>query len=318
MARKWTNGCIWVWVLLCAAMWFIAGLTIAGCSSGGGEREPGAVRVTFLDVGQGLAVLLECDGRYALYDTGPDSAGLVDLLAARGVDSLFWVLVSHGHRDHAGGFMEMGAAFKAGRLWVGRLLVGPDTATGVVPDSILHLARRFGIPVDTLVRGDTVWFADGVVLESLWPVGYGRFGENRASVVLKVAVTDGRKGSKFSVGDAVEGEGVSERPSLLLMGDLDSVGENRLLELSPNLSADLLQVAHHGSAGSNTLRFLSQVSPRYAAIGVGKNNRYGHPKADVLQKLYYVTGDSAAVFRTDLHGSFSFEMWPGIGVVPAE
>ena len=133
--------------------------------------------------------------------------------------------------------------------------------------------------------------------------------------MLKVAVTDGRKGSKFSVGDAVVGEGVSERPSLLLMGDLDSVGENRLLELSPNLSADLLQVAHHGSAGSNTLRFLSQVSPRYAAIGVGKNNRYGHPKADVLQKLYYVTGDSAAVFRTDLHGSFSFEMWPGIGVV---
>ena len=272
------------------------------------------MRVTFLDVGQGLAVLLECDGRYALYDTGPDSAGLVDTLAARGVDSLSWVLVSHGHRDHAGGFMEMGSALAAHRLWVGRLLVGPDTATGVVPDSVLRIARQFKIPVDTLVRGDTVWLADGVVLESLWPVGYGRFGENRASVVLKVAVA-GEGRIPFSVGDAVEGNGISERPSLLLTGDLDSVGENRLLELSPSLSADLLQVAHHGSAGSNTLCFLSQVSPQYAAIGVGKNNRYGHPKADVLQKLYYVTGDSAAVFRTDLHGSFSFEMRPGIGVV---
>ena len=308
------NLWVFVWTLACAAFWIALVCALACCSADSGGEEPAPLRVTFLDVGQGLAVLLECDGRYALYDTGPDSAGLVDTLAARGVDSLSWVLVSHGHRDHAGGFWEMGAAFAASRLWVGRLLVGPDTAAGVVPDSILRIARQFKISVDTLVRGDTVWLADGVVLESLWPVGYGRFGENRASVVLKVAVT-GEGRTPFSVGDAVEGNGISERPSLLLTGDLDSVGENRLLELSPSLSADLLQVAHHGSAGSNTLRFLSQVSPQYAAIGVGKNNCYGHPKADVLQKLYYVIGDSAAVFRTDLHGSFSFEMRPGIGVV---
>ena len=256
------------------------------------------LRVTFLDVGQGLAVLLEREGRYALYDTGPDSAGLVDSLLVRGIGTLEWVLVSHGHRDHGGGFMEMGAGSVAGRLHVGRLLVGPDTAAGVVNDSIIALARQLRIPVDTLGRGDTVFFTEGVRMEVLWPPDYGRFGENQASVVMKVSMTEDES-----------------RASLLLTGDLDSAGERQLLELSPGLSADLLQVGHHGSSGSSSLKFLSQVSPRYAAIGVGKDNRYGHPTLEVLQKLRYVTGDSAAVFRTDLHGSITFEMWPGVGVV---
>ena len=301
--REKTNLWIPVWILLCFMLWcgivVVAGLVLGGCAySSDGEEDPEPVRVTVLDVGQGLAVLLSRDGRYALYDSGPDSVGVVDSLLARGVDSLSWVLLSHGHRDHAGGFLEMGEALSTGHLHIGRLLVGPDTSSGLVPDSVLRLARRFAIPVDTLVRGDTVWLADGLKLDVLWPPEYGRFGENGASVVMKVSLEDG-----------------SERPSLLLTGDLDSAGERRLLELSPSLSADLLQVAHHGSAGSNTLRFLSRVSPKYAVIGVGLNNRYGHPTAEVLQKLRYVTGDSAAVFRTDLHGTVSFEMWPGIGVV---
>jgi competence protein ComEC len=196
--------------------------------------------------------------------------------------------------------MEMGAALKSGKLQVGRLLVGLDTAVGFVSDSVYTVARRYKIPVDTLGRGDTVYFAEGLRLECLWPVSYGRFGENRASVVLMGSMVGSQAGRESS---------------FLLMGDLDSVGENRLMELSRDLSADLLQVGHHGSAGSSGLQFLAQVNPRYAAIGVGKNNRYGHPKEEVLSRLRIVTGDSAAIYRTDLHGSFSFEMWPGVGLV---
>ena len=301
VTRK-SNRWVYLWILLCAACWgALFSLLLSGCtydSGWGGEPEP--VRITFLDVGQGLAVLLEHDGHFALYDTGPDSAGLLDTLAARGVKSLDWVLVSHGHRDHGGGFMEMGEALKSGKLKVGRLLVGPDTAKSMTNDSIYAVARRYEILVDTLVRGDTVFFAEGLRLECLWPVSYGRFGENRASVVLK---------------GSMMGPRASRESAFLFAGDLDSVGENRLMELSHDLGADLLQVGHHGSAGSSSLKFLAQVSPKFAGIGVGKNNRYGHPKDDVLNKLRFVTGDSLAVFRTDLHGSFSFEMWPGVGLV---
>ena len=296
----------------------LVAVLVAGCTCviDEGEAEEVPLRVSFLDVGQGLAVLLEYGGRFAMYDTGPDSVGVVDTLVARGVDTLEWVVVGHNHRDHAGGFMELEAragggsslAGNAPRVHVRHLYVGPDTAGGFVRDSVLRVARRFGIPVDTLVRGDMCGPVSGSGGESgpvsgsgdaprfdvLWPPDYVREGGNPASVVLRV---------EFGVA------------SLLLTGDLDSAGERRLLELSPTLSAGLLQVPHHGSAGSSSLRFISQVAPDYAAVSVGAGNSYGHPREDVVRKYGYVLGDTARFFRTDLQGSVGFEMWPDIGVV---
>ena len=270
-----------------------------------GAPEPVPLRVSFLDVGQGLAVLLEYGGRFAMYDTGPDSVGVVDTLVARGVDTLEWVVVSHSHRDHAGGFMELAGS---AQVYVRHLYVGPDTSGGFVRDSVLQVARGLGIPVDTLYRGDARGSVAGSGGESgqisgvgdaprfdvLWPPDYVHEGGNPASVVLRV---------EFGVA------------SLLLTGDLDSAGERRLLELSPTLSAGLLQVPHHGSAGSSSLRFISQVAPDYAVVSVGAGNSYGHPREDVVRKYAYVLGDTARFLRTDLQGSVGFEMWPDIGVV---
>ena len=285
------------------------------CVFGDAPEDLEPLRVTFIDVGQGLAVLLDYGGRYAMYDMGPDSAGVMDTLAARGVDTLEWVLLSHNHRDHAGGFMEIAGAglFRVGdaplevgsfqvgdapRVYVRRLYVGPDTSGGFIRDSVLTLARGYGIPVDTLVRGDAFGLfsgsGDAPRFDVLWPPDYVREGGNPASVVVRV-----------ELGAA----------SMLLTGDLDTAGERRLLELSPTLSADLLQVPHHGSAGSSSLRFIAQVAPGYAVASVGAGNAYGHPREDVVRKYAYVLGDTARFFRTDLQGSVGFEMWPDIGVV---
>ena len=281
------------WVLAVAAV-------INGCMyvSGSAEGES-TMHVAAIDVGQGLAVLLEYDERYAMYDFGPDSVGVVDSLLARGVDTLEWVVLSHNHRDHIGGFLEL-----AGRgVFVRRLYVGPDTAGAFFRDSVLRVARALGTPVETLLRGENVSFggggngsADGECprFEVLWPASYLRVGENRASVVLL---------GKF---------GASK---LLLTGDLDSVGERQLLEMNPTLSAELLQVAHHGSAGSNTLSFLSQVSLKYAFVSVGQGNRYGHPAPSVVRKLNLVLGDSTKLYRTDLQGSVRFELSPSMGIL---
>ncbi len=280
-----------------------------------GTSEPAPLRVSFLDVGQGLAVLLEYGGRFALYDTGPDSVGVVDSLVARGVDTLEWVVMSHSHRDHAGGILELGGA--AGSVWAGNaprvhvrhLYVGPDTAGSFVRDSVLGLARRFDIPVDTLVRGsslgqisgcgsiaggDCAGSGDVPQFDVLWPPDYVHESGNPASVVLR---------AEFGAA------------SMLLTGDLDSAGERRLLELSPTLSADLLQVPHHGSAGSSSLRFVAQVAPDYAVASVGAGNSYGHPREEVVRKYGYVLGDTARFFRTDRDGTVEFELWPDIGVV---
>ena len=296
----------------------LVAVLVAGCTCviDEGEAEEVPLRVSFLDVGQGLAVLLEYGGRFAMYDTGPDSVGVVDTLVARGVDTLEWVVVGHNHRDHAGGFMELEAragggsslAGNAPRVHVRHLYVGPDTAGGFVRDSVLRVARRFGVPVDTLYRGDMCGPVSGSGGESgqisgsgdaprfdvLWPPDYVREGGNPASVVMRV---------EFGVA------------SLLLTGDLDSAGERRLLELSPTLSAGLLQVPHHGSAGSSTLAFVARVAPDYAVASVGAGNSYGHPAMAVVRKYAYVLGDTARLYRTDLQGSVGFELWPDIGVV---
>jgi competence protein ComEC len=275
------------------------------CDSAEGEAP---LRLTAMDVGQGLAVLLEWDGRYAMFDFGPDSVGVVDSLVARGVDTLDWVILSHFHRDHIGGFMEL-----PGRgVFVRRLYVGPDTSCGFICDSVLQVARAMGSFVDTILRGGYVQFGASVGnvnsgndacggageecprFDVLWPTRYTRVGENRASVVLL---------GRLGVG------------KLLLTGDLDSVGERQLLEMNPTLSADLLQVGHHGSAGSNTLQFLSQVAPKYAFVSVGAGNRYGHPAPSVVRKLNLVLEDSARLYRTDLHGSIRFEVSPSMGVL---
>ncbi len=295
----------------------VTAVLVAGCTFviDEGEVEAVPLRVSFIDVGQGLAVLLEYGGRFALYDTGPDSVGVVDSLVARGVDTLEWVVMSHSHRDHAGGILELGGA--AGSVWAGNaprvhvrhLYVGPDTAGGFVRDSVLGLARRFDIPVDTLVRGsslgqisgcgsiaggDCAGSGDVPQFDVLWPPDYVHESGNPASVVLR---------AEFGAA------------SMLLTGDLDSAGERRLLELSPTLSADLLQVPHHGSAGSSSLRFVAQVAPDYAVASVGAGNSYGHPREEVVRKYGYVLGDTARFFRTDRDGTVEFELWPDIGVV---
>lgn len=320
----------------------VGGTLLAACTYAEDDGDGETLRVTFLDVGQGLAVLLELDGRYALYDTGPDSVGVIDSLVARGVDTLEWVLVSHNHRDHAGGFMEIGGAGKsskggtalkqgcgtaarsesetalkqgsgtaarsesgtAPRVHVRQLFVGPDTSGGFIRDSVLRAARRLGIPVDTLVRGMMLKLGGGSGgkqsfggaprFEVLWPPERLKLGGNAASVALLV-----------SFGEA----------SVLLPGDLDSTGERQLLELSPSLSANLLQVGHHGSTGSNSLGFISKVAPEYAVVSVGAGNSYGHPANSVVRKYEYVLGDLTRFYRTDQDGSVEFECVENIGVI---
>lgn len=275
-------------------LWILALAGLCACFYGcmyvsGSDEGESPMRLTALDVGQGLAVLLEQGGRFALYDFGPDSVGVVDTLVARGVDTLEWVVLGHYHRDHIGGFMEL-----TGRgVFVRRLYVGPDTVCGFYCDSVFRVARRLGVPVDTLERGERIWLGEAR-FDVLWPTGYAKVEGNGASLVLL---------GRYGVG------------RVLLTGDLDSLGERRLLEMNPTLSAELLQVAHHGSAGSNTLRFLSQVSPTYAFISAGAGNSYGHPVQSVVRKLDLVLGDSTKLFRTDLQGSVQFVLYPNMGVV---
>lgn len=261
-------------------------------------EEAAPLRIEALDVGQGLSLLMDYGGKFALYDIGPDSVGVLDTLKNRGVDTLEWVVLSHFHRDHVGGVLEMAA--RRDFPHIRKIFVSRDSAESEIRDSVMTVIRMLGFELDTLTRGRRLAiFGDGVFkgpeFSALWPTDYGRVGGNGASVVLLV-----------EFGEA----------TALLTGDLDTASEKALLELSPTIHADLLQVGHHGSRGSSSLEFVSRVSPRYAFVSVGKGNSYGHPKAEVLRKLDFVIGDSNKVYRTDRDGSLSFSLYDNLGVLP--
>lgn len=329
-----SNAGVFLWVLISAVGWLLAGAAVGlwGCVNSGLGNDEELGRIHFLDVGQGLSVLLEQNGRYALFDAGPDSVGVMDSLVARGVDTLEWAVVSHNHRDHGGGALELASGKGNDPLvHIRRLYVGPDTSGYFVRDSLLRIADRFQIPVDTLYRGDQLSLGN-LTFKVLWPPSFMRVGDNGASLVLRGFAGGAQSGTSGGSPSQVERprEFMGET-SFLLTGDLDSAGERQLLELSTDIHSNLLQVGHHGSAGSSSLRFLSQVAPRQAVISVGADNSYGHPTEAVLRKLEYIVGavsssltpeDSSEsqlakknIWRTDQDGTVSFEIVPGVGLM---
>lgn len=90
----------------------------------------------------------------------------------------------------------------------------------------------------------------------------------------------------------------------LFTGDLEKEGEYRLLRDYPQLTIDVLKVAHHGSQTSTSKAFLQQTNPRVALISVGEDNMYGHPHAGVIERL---KAENIHVFRTDEAGAIQFQ-----------
>jgi competence protein ComEC len=94
--------------------------------------------------------------------------------------------------------------------------------------------------------------------------------------------------------------------SFLFTGDLDQVGEERLIQQYPNLQTDVLKLGHHGSRTSTSPVFVEKILPKIGIISCGKDNRYGHPHEEVLEVM-----EESTIFRTDQHGmiQFSWSKW---------
>lgn len=278
-------------------LWMALCVVVSGCLPGGLDgkvgRDDDVLLGTLLDVGQGLSVWFVAEKGTLLYDTGPDSAGLLDTLLHRGIHHVGTVVVSHWHRDHAGGFADLAVGVAQGRFRVDRLLYGGDTAGVYWRDSVLGLCVRLGIPVRKIERGDTLGDLAPFRVRVLWPGAGTLFGENAASVVLRVA--DDERG-------------------WLLSGDLESEQEMELLGLEPNLRAEVWQVGHHGSRSAAGWDFLTALRPAWALVGVGKNNDFGHPHREALARLFRVLPDSSSLLRTDRDGAVTLEWRYGIGV----
>ena len=215
-------------------------------TSGSGVDE---ATVTFLDVGQGDAVLLHDEsGVVVLVDGGGDPRILDIALRRHGVTGINLLVVTHGDADHVGGLDGIVGRRSIGRIWV------PDQPDlGDILGDLLRHAESLGVPVERVRSGARMTLGP-FALSTLGPIR--RYAsDNDGSIVLWV-----------EVGDA----------TVMLPGDVEAVAQREL----PSIRPDVLLVPHHGSATTD-LAWLEATLASYAVISVGQNS-YGHPAAGVL------------------------------------
>ena len=230
----------------------------------------------FIDVGQALSVLVECDGQYMLYDGGnvDDGSLIVSYLQKQGVEELQYVFCSHAHEDHVGGLAAALAYFPANHVY------SPVTeaSTKCFRDFVKYTQQQ-GLQVEVPAVG-TTWPLGGATVTMVGPVA--QYSDtNDTSIVLRIEY-----GST----------------SFLLTGDMEKTAETDLVNSGVNLRADVLQVGHHGSSTSTGYLFLNAVLPEMGVISCGTGNKYGHPHEETLSILRDAKVD---VYRTDLQGTIT-------------
>ncbi|MBB5016807.1 competence protein ComEC [Chitinivorax tropicus] len=261
--------------------------------------QPEQLRITFIDVGQGLAVWVQTARHDLLYDTGPsfqikpfgpratqrivedatqlDAGNRVILprLRAAGVSRLHGLIVSHDDLDHTGGAASIIQALP------------PDWVMGSLPPHhpITTQAKRY-----VGCRQHLTWQWDGVRFAVLAPdaatLASPTVKDNDRSCVLLISCAGGR---------------------VLLTGDLERWGELTLLESNTLPTVQVLSVGHHGSNTSSSEPFLAATQAQIAVVSAGYMNRFGHPTAKVLARL---KAQGSAVARTDQDGEVSILLEP--------
>lgn len=206
----------------------------------------GSLKVNVVDVGQGLAVLLQTSKQNVLFDTGTPAAewALLPTLRAFGIKKLDKVVVSHHDNDHDGGLAAIQKTFTIDTLYAGQ----PE------------------FYADAIDCRNQYWQQDGALFEMLTlPRSDVANDDNAQSCVLRVSFG---------------------KHTLLIMGDIDQQGEAALIKrFSGSLKSDVLILGHHGSRSASSNWFLQQVSPNHAIASSGFANHYRHPHPDVLSRL---------------------------------
>ena len=243
------------------------------------------LHVTFLDVGQGDAILISKGNQQVLIDGGPGSQAITRELSRY---MPFWdrtielVVLSHPHDDHVSGLVEVLRSYR-----VEQVLYAESDCQSAVYAEWLNLIEEKDIAATTACAGQRIEF-DEVVIDVLNPTQPPMTG------------TDSDEDNNSLVLYAGLGE-----ISFLLTGDIMWPAELELLGRRAVPQCTVLKVAHHGSSTSTTAGFLAVAEPQLAIISVGGDNSFGHPTDEVLQRLIQALGEDN-IYRTDEDGSIQF------------
>ena len=244
------------------------------------------LHVSFLNVGEGDAILLQKGSQQVLVDGGPSPG---ELGVGLGDKMPFWdrtielVILTHPHADHITGLVDVLQRYRVGRV----LYTKFETYESPIYQEWLDLIKEKNIKSTSAQAGQEIDLGDGVkiqVLNPQTPILTGTESDiDNNGVVLHI---------------------IMGRASFLLTADIGWEAEFELINRRTDLVSTVLKVAHHGSATSSTPSFLAAVAPEVTVISVGENS-YGHPSPEVFARLEQRLG-SENILRTDERGTIEF------------
>jgi len=264
-----------LWIAMAAVAAWVAWAPIVLGGAGGG------LRATFLDVGQGDSCVVELPAGAVVLVDGGDSrirAGefvVVPFLESRGIEHIDAVIATHPDSDHVGGLL---AVFRDCEVdW---LIEGPGRGKSRAYRRLVEAAVAEGAKRYTVYAGDWIEAPMGARVVFLSPRRGAAYSQlNNLSLAFMIDWRD---------------------CEILMVGDIERAAERDLTASGADLECDVLKVAHHGSASATSAAFLARAKPQLAVISCGRNNPYGHPRPEVLERL---TSAGAAIARTDRDGA---------------
>ena len=238
------------------------------------KNIPKDLYINFIDVGQGDSTLITTQfNKKILIDGGGSEFGstfdvgektLLPYLLKKKIHKLDYVIISHFDSDHVGGILTI-----LEELNVKQVLIPKQVEYSENYNKFLDIIKKRNIKVKIVGEGNTINIDKNTYLDILWPEEKQITDNvlNNNSLIVRLCYKNFK---------------------MLFTGDIEEIAEQKLLqkyEKTEKLTADILKVAHHGSKSSSIAEFLEKVNPRIALIGVGKNNKFGHPNAGVLDRL---------------------------------
>lgn len=233
--------------------------------------------VIFFDVGQGDSIFIKTPkGKSILIDGGPDNSVLSQLgdnyfYFQRQID---WLIISHEHDDHIIGLIEIIKRYK-----INNIVYLDNNYSSIIFLELLAQAKRKKINIISLQKNAELGFEKDCRLNLFNPLLLNVLADDNNSLIVKFDCRNSK---------------------VLFTGDNSAKVEEKLIASNWDLSAGVLKAAHHGSKTANSLEFINKIHPSLFVISVGKENKFGHPSGEVLERIKDLGLDAK---RTDQVGN---------------
>ena len=205
-------------------------------------------------------------GKNILIDTGEEENIIVEYLLDRRIAKLDYVIISHFDSDHCANCIEIIKKIKVKKIVISKQIEHSKNF-----EEIIKFAQIKKVKIVVVQAEDVINIDKYTNIQILSPIDNSMItenGMNNNSIVCKLNY---------------------KQFSMLFTGDIEEITEKQILEKYKNnlkiFNSDILKVAHHGSKTSSTIEFIKRVKPQIAVIGVGKNNKFGHPNDEVIKRL---------------------------------